>query len=200
MDQRQSGTGIIRSKIDVNTWLARAPTSSEVRPARCTCCGAAGRPTGGKLAIHGHGVRERQVRGPPKSGHRSAIVVVQVRRYQCQQCGAVMTVVPRAVLARMLYAATAIGLALALYGFEGKSAGEVRGAVSAWPVIGPSSTGWKTLRRWITRASTLWACVRESPASFTTRQRAERAAATLMAHAPGAGSTDAAFAGAERAR
>lgn len=110
-----------------------------------------------------------------------------------------MTVVPGAVLAKMLYAATAIGLALALYGIGGVSAREVREAVSAWPVVGASSTGWKTLRRWIARAATLWTCVRESPASFTTRQRAERAAATLLAHAPSTNPIDAAFAGAERA-
>ena len=110
-----------------------------------------------------------------------------------------MTVVPRSVLAKMLYAATAIGLALALYGWGGTSAREVRGAVSAWPVVGASSTGWKALRRWTARAAQLWACIRESPASFTTRQRAERAAATLAAHAPGNAPDLAAFLGAERA-
>jgi hypothetical protein len=139
------------------------------------------------------------VRGPPKPGYRPAIVVVDARRYECQQCRAVMTVVPGAVLAKMLYAATAIGMSLALYGVDGKTAREVREIVSAWPVIGASSTGWKTLRRWIARASMLWTCIRESPPSFNTRQRAERAASTLATHAPSADLIDAAFAGAARA-
>jgi hypothetical protein len=200
LNRRRSSSGIIRSKIDVNTWLARPPTVSEARPARCTCCGAASRPAGGKLAVHGHDVRARQVRRPPKPGHRPAIVVVDVRRYECQECGAVMTVVPGAVLAKMLYAATAIGMSLALYGIDGKSAREVREIVSAWTVICASSTGWKTLRRWIARASTLWTCIRDSPPSFTTRQRAERAASTLVAYAPSASAVEAAFTGAARAQ
>lgn len=111
-----------------------------------------------------------------------------------------MTVVPGGVIAKMHYAGTAIALAFALYGFGGKSAREVRAAVSAWPIVGASSTGWKSLRRWIARASTLWTCIRESPLQFTARQMAERAASTLIAHAPAADPVSAAFAGAARAR
>jgi hypothetical protein len=199
LNSRRSKSGIVRSKINVNTWLEHPPSVSEARPPRCTCCGTASRPTGGKLVIHGQGLRSRQVRGPPKPGHRSTIIVVEVRRYECQECSAVMTVVPSGVLAKMLYGATAIGLSLALYGIGGVSAREVREAISAWPLIGASATGWKALRRWIARASTLWTCIRESPASFTTRQRAERAASTLAAHAPELAQIEAAFEGAERA-
>lgn len=173
---------------------------SEARPAVCVCCRAASRPVGGGLTIHGHGVRQRQLRGPPQPGRRSTIVVVNVRRYECLRCGAVMTVVPSAVLARMLYTATAIGLSLALYGIDGLTAREVRKTVCAWPVIGASSTGWRSLRRWMATASVLWSCVRAAPDSWGPRQRAERAATTLIAHAPfSQPRADAAFVGAAHA-
>ncbi len=174
---------------------------SEVRPAQCVACQAASRPVGGGLAVHGHGVRQRQLRGPPEPGRRSTIIVINVRRYECLKCGAVMTVVPSAVLPRHHYAATAIGLALALYGICGLAAREVREAVSAWPVQGASSTGWKSLRRWIATASTLWPCIRAAPDSWQSMQRAERAATTLIAYAPFSQPPDhAAFVGAAHAR
>lgn len=160
------------------------PTVSELRPARCVCCRVASRPAGGLLAIHGHGLRDRQLRGPTEPGQRTTIIVVQVRRYECLRCAAVMTVTPSAVLPRMLYAATAIALALALYGLDGLSARAVRAAVGAWQVVGASSTGWKSLRRWIAASTALWSCIRESPEGWRVRQLAARAATTLIASAP----------------
>ena len=50
--------------VDVKCWRSRLPTVEEARPARCPVCGAASRPAGKALAIHGHGLHERQLRGP----------------------------------------------------------------------------------------------------------------------------------------
>jgi len=127
------------------------------------------------------------------------VAVFLGRRYECQRCGAVMTVVPCEVLPRILFGASAIALAIALYALGGQSAREVRAAVSPWRAEG--ATGWKSLHRWISRASALWRCVREPPDGWSTRQRAERVAATLAAHArPRPLSEDAAFLGAAHAR
>ncbi len=197
----RSRSGLIRSVVSVNAWLARPPTVSEARPTRCTGCRAASRPAGGPLAIHGHGVRRRQLRGPLDAQGEPQIVVVEIRRYECQRCGAVMTMAPREVIARKHYAATAIGLAVALYGVAGKCARAVREAVSPWRVVGASSTGWRSLRRWISAASSMWRCVRRSPSTWSTRQRAERIATTLAAHADGEPElVQAAFLGAVHAR
>jgi hypothetical protein len=113
---------------------------------------------------------------------------IPVRRYHCQACGAVILVVPRGVIARRLYSTRAIGFALALFGVLGKTVTEVRASVSPWRTVGPAAHGtWHTLRRWIRaiRERRLFALsVRRSPATFTARQVAERAAVTLAALAP----------------
>lgn len=196
----RSKSGIVRSKINVNTWLTRTPTVSEVRPARCTGCGVASRPVGGLIALHGNGVRARQVRGPPLIGAGATLVVIHARRYECQACGAVMMVVPCEILPRMLFAAPAIALALALYGLEGRSARAVRAAVSPLREVGTPEGGWKTLYRWIAQAPGLWACIRPATSEASTRMRAERAATTLAAHGAGESLVHAAFAGAVHAR
>lgn len=183
----QSKHGIIRSALDVNAWRARPPTVDEVRPAHCVACKVASRVVGERLAIHGHGTVQRQIRGPPTSDGAPITEVIAVRRYECQRCGAVMTVVPREILRGALYAASAIGLALFLYGVGGLSARAVRGRVSVFPALDASTPGWPTLRRWIARAESLWRLERPPLPSASTRQRAERAAMQLVAHAQVAG-------------
>ena len=112
-----------------------------------------------------------------------------------------MTVVPREILPRMLFAATAIALALALFGLEGRSARAVRTAVSPLRRVGTPEGGWKTMHRWIARAPSLWACIRKAPHEASSRMRAERAATTLAGHAAADTSLiRAAFAGAVHAR
>jgi hypothetical protein len=96
-----------------------------------------------------------------------------------------MVVAPRGVVRRRLYGATAIGLALVLFGIEGGSAGAVRGAVS--PTASRRSpaegAGWTTLQRWTreAHAGTLIEDVGACPATFSLRQAAERVASSLMA-------------------
>lgn len=177
------------------------PSPSEVRPARCLGCGAASRPHGGKLTVHGDGTRERQVRGPPTAGGTPELTSVRARRYECQSCGACMLVVPRELLARRLYAASAIGFALALWAFVGATEAAVRTRVSPLALVGTAAQDtWFTLRRWAaaTAEGRLFATPtsRAPPARFSRRQQAERAAAALVALAPPGSSVEfAAFAG-----
>lgn len=187
LEKVRSNHGIIRSEIDVKSWVASLPSVSDVRPARCIACHVASRVVGERLAVHGHGTVLRQVRGPPTADGKPEVVVVLARRYECQRCSAVMTVAPRGVLHRMWYAASVIGLALFLYGVEGQSARAVRARLSTWPALDASTPGWPALRRWIARSSSLWRLVRPPLPNASTRQHAERAAMELVTHAQVAG-------------
>ncbi|WP_140875963.1 transposase family protein [Myxococcus xanthus] len=183
------------------------PSVSAVRPASCAACGAASRPVGAPLGLHGHGRRSRQVRGPLDAGASPVLVELRVRRYRCRACGVSQTVVPAEVLGRKLYSLAAIAWALALWGLESLSAAAVRRRVSPWDVVGPGSAGrWDALCRWAgeARRGTLLCCVRPAPADWTARAVAARAATTVAAFAlPAMGPPSlsaCSFRGAERAR
>jgi hypothetical protein len=125
-----------------------------------------------------------------------------VRRYLCRSCGAVLSVVPRQVLARRHFAAGAIGMALFLFGRLRASAADAARRVGSW-ATGPSA--WRTLRRWIAAidAADLFRAVRRAPVGWPPRRRAERAAMTLCALVPEAYAPDEVarvFAGAALAR
>ncbi len=190
---------ICRSSLGVKDWLAEMPSVSVARPSRCRGCGAAARPLGRTLVLHGDGTRERQVRGPATADAAPTLTSVLGRRYECQRCGACMLVVPREILPGRLYTASAIGLALALWALLGATETAVRSRVSPFTVVGTTACGgWVTLRRWAadTASGRLFGSSRASPAHFTLRKHAERAAAALVARAPaGLGGAHAAFAG-----
>jgi hypothetical protein len=135
--------------------------------------------------MHGHGERERTQRGPEAVGRPAAERSVGVRRYKCKKCGATVTVAPRGVVRRRLYAASAIGLALALFGIQLESASAVRKAIAPMASARDPAEGatWSTLRRWAheAKAGTLVVESRACPATFTLRQAAERTATTLRA-------------------
>ncbi len=130
-----------------------------------------------------------------------------MRRYRCTACGATQTVVPAEVLTRRLYSAAALVWALALWGIEALTAAAVRVRVSPWGVVGAASaTRWDALSRWARSAKhgALFTCVHACPGTWTPRQAAARAAATVASFAlptPEPPSLSAlAFRGAERAR
>lgn len=178
---------ICRSSVGVKAWQTEMPTVSAVRPARCSGCGAATRPAGRKLVVHGDGTRERQMRGPESAEGPPRMTTVRARRYQCQRCGTCMLVVPGEVLRRRLYTAPAIGLALALWALLGLTADRVRARVSPFAIVGAAAAGrWITLRRWVraTIGGRLFRTWRAAPENFTLRKHAERAAAMLQALAP----------------
>lgn len=156
------------------------PAADRVRPACCSKCGAASRPPGAALGLVGHGVRERQVRGPSDAAGEPTIRTLVVRRYRCIRCGGITTVLPRGLCARRHYSASAIGLSLCLFGMLGLSLGETRARVCPWR-SGFETERWTTLPGWLSaiEQGRLLPRVRPSPAGASRRRRAERAAATL---------------------
>ena len=103
--------------------------------------------------LHGHGLRERQVRGLLDPGERPALLVVPARRYACQRCGAILLVVPAAVAPRRLFDLATIAFALARWWVEGVASRAVREEVSPLRFVGDSARrAWSQLRRWGRRA------------------------------------------------
>lgn len=97
-----------------------------------------------------------------------------------------MTVAPRETLTHRLFSASAIGLALALFGVLMLPMSEVRALVSPWLAVGATSAStWLTLRRWAVavREGRLFRVVRPSPVSWSPRRIAERAATTVASYA-----------------
>src|SRR5690606_27099938 len=165
LKRAKSGRNVVHAVAGVK-FSAEAPPSIELcRPRTCPRCKAAAREPGRPLAVIGHGVRERQVRGPAAPGERPGVSVILVRRFLCLVCKAVMTVVPKAVLAGRLFSGPAILLGLFLWGVGAQSQEKVRAAINPWSGLG--SRGWRALNRW-TRAAVsraLWAS--QPPSSGT---------------------------------
>lgn len=131
----------------------------------------------------GHGLRERQVRGPAVIGGRPVTRAISARRYRCRRCSAILVVVPRGVVGRRHFSAIAIGLALFVYGKLRATAAATGERIGLW---GRGAGAWKTIRRWIgaVDAGELFPYVRDSPSGWPPRRRAERAAMTIVARAP----------------
>lgn len=98
----------------------------------------------------GHGVRERQIRGPAAPGERPRLSVILVRRFLCLVCDAVMTVVPKGVVAGRLFSGPTMLLGLFLWSQGGKTQHAVRESLNPW--LGLRSRSWRALNRW-TRAA-----------------------------------------------
>jgi hypothetical protein len=171
---------VVHSDIEVKFWMEAVPSTERVRPSRCPRCTAAARPVGGRLGVVGHGLRERQVRGPLRPGEPPRLLVVLVRRFRCLACGAVITVVPAGVATRRHFGAGAIGIALARFG-RGERACGVRDGVGG---VGPPEGGWVTLRRWAAavRQGALLSRLRAISGS-SARDCAMRAATVLFTYA-----------------
>lgn len=149
MKKDRSARSVVQSSLDIKRWQQRLPTVAEVRPGRCPCCEAASYPVGGRVQLHGHGTRERQVAGAALPDGPPTTVTISCRRYRCIRCGAVIIVVPREVRGRRVYSIAAIALALALWGLAQAAASAVRTRVSPAKLVGETATGsWTTLRRW----------------------------------------------------
>ena len=126
------------------------PSVEEARPGRCPRCEVASRPVGARLNLHGHGVRDRQLRGPLEPGQSAQLLGLSLRRYLCNRCGATITVGPSGLLCRRLFVAAAIGLALCLWGHDGLDAHKVRAKVNPLKYVSSyAARGWGQLRRWV---------------------------------------------------
>lgn len=128
--------------------MSSPPSVEQARPGACVACGAAGRPTGGCLGLHGHGLRDRHVRGPIDADSVPTWIVIACRRYECTACGAIMTVVPRGVAPRRHYGQAAIAMALALWAIVGAPVADIRRRACAWRQLDETPSQWATLRRW----------------------------------------------------
>ncbi len=82
--EKRSSRELIRVAKTVKEWKQGPPDVEAVRPGRCPGGGVASRPVGGRVVLHGHGKRSRQVLGPEEPG--GTPTQVQVRRYRCQAC------------------------------------------------------------------------------------------------------------------
>jgi Domain of unknown function (DUF6431) len=98
--------------------------------------------------LHGHGVRERQLRGPTDATGAPTTITFACRRYRCVHCAAVLTVVPRGVAPRKHYGFAAIAMALTLWMIDREPVREVRRRICAWQVTRETTSSWPTLRRW----------------------------------------------------
>jgi hypothetical protein len=182
----RSGSSIVQSALDLKSWQQQLPAVDAVRPERCPGCGRAACAVGAPLGLHGHGTRERELRGPTMPGQPPRSVPVVTRRYRCQHCGAVLVVVPRSVLPARRYSAAAIALALALWGLLGAPAAEVRRLVNPDAHVGATAAGgWAMLRRWARAAQKgrLFARVPLPSGRPTWREVAAAAAAAMAGRA-----------------
>lgn len=190
---------VVHSALESKFWKQVLPAPEEVRPAQCPGCQAAAREPGRPLAIVGHGLRDRQQRGPATATAPPSIEVVPVRRYRCLRCGAVLTVVPRDVEPRRHYSRPAIALALARLGLWGERTEAIRRAVCAWPAT--FDAGWSTLRGWVAavRRGSLFPAAAPLAAA-TSAEVAARVAQVVLSYAPtaarGAPTIEQVFAGA----
>jgi hypothetical protein len=127
------------------------------------------------LVVHGQGLQRRQVRGLLDEEGVAGVFELSVRKYECQACRAVMTVVPRGVLPGRQYTAPSIALALWLWVAAGVSAVAVRGRVCAWGSAGRGGVrGWMQLYRWVQGAASLFALPRPISIAGTARETALR--------------------------
>lgn len=188
MLERRSNERIVHAAIEIKSWAMEVPSVCDLRPGTCPGCGAAGAPLGERVVIVGHGLRKRSVIGP--LDHRGGIgqaIVLQVRRYRCRACAAVLTVVPRGVLLGRRYGAFAIAWALALFGLLGLPVTAVRERVTSWRAEPHTSNlAWASLSRWARalRDRVLFPSLPRPAPTATLRRIAERAAMALAAEAP----------------
>ena len=187
LKEERSAHSIIQSVVDIKSWIDAVPDVDQVRPAWCSCCGAPSRPIGGALGLHGHGLRDRSVLGAVTPCAEAQWLTVRVRRYRCMACSAVLTVVPRGVLRRRLYSASAIGWVLARVGLDGTTTAQVRAEVRPSLIIGGAAADrWVAVSRWIEaqREGRLFPRLGRHGAGSSPRQVAERTAMQLRALAP----------------
>lgn len=181
MKEIQDSKGVVRFAGDVKRW---PPTVEEARPARCARCGVGAR-EGGCLWLHGHGLVERQQRGPPTPDGEPTCGVLWIRRFLCLKCETVLRVVPASCAPRKHFSAAAIAQALALWGLCGLCAAEVRERVNDWRTRGASARGWRSLTRWAgdAAAGRLFRTLIVD-GTRSAREAAKQAAQTICGHAP----------------
>lgn len=135
--------------------------------------------------VHGQGLSARQARGVLALDDDADIVVVTVRKFECQRCGAVMTVVPSELLPHRQYTAPSIALALCLWLVEGHADSTVRARVCGWRITSSrGARGWPQLYRWARSASRLFVLPRPVAPTESMHETARAVLLVLAALAP----------------
>jgi hypothetical protein len=142
-------------------------------------CSAPSRPVGGRIGLHGHGFRDRQICGPPDVNSAPTWIVIACRRYRCTSCSTILTVVPRGVAPRRHYGHAAIAMALTLWAITHEPEADIRHRVCAHRISVESPARWPTLARWARAA-------REAlgEATLSLKDAAARAAQIAIGRAP----------------
>jgi hypothetical protein len=181
--ENESATNLLHAILDVKSFAKMKFGVEEDRPARCWRCGI-GAGHVGSLRIHGHGLRERHVWGPPETMKAAAQVLALVlRRYRCLECRHVMTVRPPFLARYFRYTTAAIALAMWLWAIAEASASTTRERISPWPRRGLSEPHrWRSLGRWLGRLGDLFGLHEEL--GEVGRSLAARGAHLVMARAP----------------
>lgn len=135
--------------------------------------------------MHGQGLVLRQIRGVLDLEGPASVVEIEARKFECQACLAVMTVVPSGVIAGRQYSAASIALALHLWLVVGLSDAAVRARVCAWRVLGRSGRrGWAQLYRWVRDAARVFTMPRPVGPDPNVENVATRVLVQLLALAP----------------
>jgi hypothetical protein len=124
------------------------------------------------------------VQGPLEPNGPAEELTLELRRYRCRYCEAVVVSAPRGVLKGKLYGAMAVAIALSLWSGERLPGWQIRQRVS------PSGNGddeytkwhgWRSLSRWATRAEQWWTTLR--PSAGTALEQALSVVTQLAGHA-----------------
>jgi hypothetical protein len=138
---------------------------------------------GERIGVRGHGLRTRLQLGPPGLLGPPEEVLIEVRRYRCRRCGAVIVVAPRDVLPLLRYRARAVVMALA-YLAQGEPSPAIRRRVSPQSVLGHEGRrSWRAPSRWARRSSSLWS-IRAGPPEASPRALALSAVRQLAGRSP----------------
>ncbi len=134
---------------------------------------------GGRIGLHGHGFRARQLCGPLDADSPPIWITIACRRYLCTSCGAILTVVPRGIAPGRHYGHAAIAMALTLWAIAGEPEAEVRRRICARQLSFESPARWPTLARWARAARDAL-----GTASLSLKEAAARAAQIAIGRAP----------------
>jgi hypothetical protein len=125
-------------------YASELPSVEALRPKSCPGCGRLARDdVGCRVWIVGHGTYDRMVLGLHSA--TAGQLVIEVRRYQCLECGQTTSVLPDVLYPRRWYGAWAILEAVLLVVAGHHTAGGVRRLFSDDEFETP---GWRSLRRW----------------------------------------------------
>lgn len=197
--EQRSPHRFVASPLGIKSWVLAMPSCAQARPGACPCCGAAAQPPGRRVVLVGHGVVDRQLRGPATAYGPPEQTLVTLRRYRCRACSAVVVVGPRGLVVRRWYSAAAISVALRIFADGGTSAEARARTCPAGSVGGSAVDRWMTLARWVDAARQGQLFAVGGLAKLRPREVAHHVTLALAArggHIPGVDLAESAFAGA----